>query len=85
MKRKRKMASLKTKKKYRVMLVLLLFIVLIIFAVFLIIALKEKKESHNDYNVILIDIDSLRADHLGCYWYEKNTSPAIDKLSKDSA
>ena len=37
-----------------------------------------------DCNVILISIDTLRADHLGCYGYEKNTTPNIDELSKDS-
>ena len=34
-------------------------------------------------NVILISIDSLRADHLGCYGYERDTSPAIDALARD--
>ncbi len=33
-------------------------------------------------NVILISIDSLRADHLGCYGYGPDTSPAIDALAK---
>lgn len=33
---------------------------------------------------ILIDIDSLRPDHLGCYGYNKATSPEIDSLSEDS-
>lgn len=32
-------------------------------------------------NVILIIIDTLRADHLGCYGYERNTSPHIDSLA----
>jgi arylsulfatase A-like enzyme len=32
-------------------------------------------------NVVLISIDSLRADHLGCYGYERDTSPAIDELA----
>lgn len=32
--------------------------------------------------VIYIDIDTLRADHLGCYGYHRNTSPNIDKLAK---
>jgi arylsulfatase A-like enzyme len=36
-------------------------------------------------NVILISIDTLRADHLGCYGYEKDTSPNIDELASDSA
>jgi arylsulfatase A-like enzyme len=35
-------------------------------------------------NIILISIDTLRADHLGCYGYSKNTTPNIDKFSRDS-
>ena len=34
-------------------------------------------------NVILISIDTLRADHLGCYGYERETSPHIDALAAD--
>lgn len=33
-------------------------------------------------NIIIFLIDTLRADHLGCYGYPKNTSPNIDKLAK---
>ena len=36
-------------------------------------------------NVILITIDALRPDHLGCYGYKRNTSPNIDKLAKGGA
>ena len=32
-------------------------------------------------NIILITIDSLRYDHLGCYGYHRNTSPNIDALA----
>jgi len=32
-------------------------------------------------NAILISIDTLRADRLGCYGYERDTSPAIDRLA----
>jgi arylsulfatase A-like enzyme len=35
-----------------------------------------------DYNLIIINIDSLRADHLGCYGYHRKTSPFIDRLAK---
>ncbi len=35
------------------------------------------------YNVILISVDSLRADHLSCYGYFRNTSPNIDKLANE--
>jgi arylsulfatase len=32
--------------------------------------------------IILILIDTLRADHLGCYGYKRNTSPNIDEFAK---
>jgi len=34
-------------------------------------------------NVLLISLDALRADHLGCYGYHRQTSPNIDKLAKN--
>ncbi len=36
-----------------------------------------------ELNIILITIDSLRYDHLGCYGYKHDISPAIDKLAQD--
>jgi tetratricopeptide (TPR) repeat protein len=32
-------------------------------------------------NIILVTIDTLRADHLGCYGYKQNTSPNIDRIA----
>ena len=32
-------------------------------------------------NVVLIAVDTLRADHLSCYGFEHLTSPHIDKLA----
>ncbi len=34
-------------------------------------------------NIVLISVDALRADHLGCYGYKRQTSPAIDALSRE--
>jgi arylsulfatase A-like enzyme len=34
-------------------------------------------------NVVLVTIDSLRADHLSGYGYDRNTSPVIDSLATD--
>lgn len=36
-------------------------------------------------NVLLISIDTLRPDHLGCYGYRRNTSPNIDELAEAGA
>jgi|GEM_PF-1802020 len=35
-------------------------------------------------NVIFITIDTLRADHLSCYGYGRNTSPNLDDFSRES-
>ena len=34
-------------------------------------------------NVLLFVIDTLRADHLGCYGYFRNTSPNMDQLADE--
>ena len=34
--------------------------------------------------VIQFDIDTLRADHLGCYGYGRETSPVIDEISQEA-
>lgn len=33
--------------------------------------------------VLMFDIDTLRSDHLGCYGYGRNTSPAIDSVAAE--
>jgi arylsulfatase A-like enzyme len=39
-------------------------------------------EDSRGTNVLLISVDTLRADHLGCYGYERPTSPTIDRLAR---
>ena len=39
--------------------------------------------SRRPANVVLITIDTLRADHLGAYGYARDTSPALDALAHD--
>ena len=35
-------------------------------------------------NVLLVSVDTLRADHLSCYGYARQTSPNIDSLAAES-
>ena len=35
------------------------------------------------YNVLLITLDTTRADHLGCYGYERARTPNLDRLARE--
>ena len=43
---------------------------------------RASAASGNGHNVVLVTIDTLRADHLGAYGYERPTSPRIDALGR---
>ncbi len=45
-------------------------------------SLRLGAESKPD--IVLITIDTLRADHLGCYGYKQNTSPHLDAFAKEA-
>ena len=40
--------------------------------------------SFENPKIILISLDTLRADHLGCYGYDRETSPNLDTLAQES-
>ena len=47
--------------------------------------LREKNISLKGIrHILLISIDTLRADHMGCYGYSRNTTPNIDNLARES-
>lgn len=46
-------------------------------------ATGSPSSSHVKPDIILISIDSLRADHVGCYGYERDTTPTIDRLARE--
>jgi arylsulfatase A-like enzyme len=46
---------------------------------------RDREESlRGSYNLMLVTLDTLRADHLGAYGYFRNTSPVIDALADES-
>ena len=46
--------------------------------------LSNKKEDQEKMNVVFILIDTLRADHVGAYGYERNTTPNIDSFADEN-
>src|SRR5262249_50751043 len=48
-------------------------------------AAVQRPTTHLKPNVVLITIDTLRPDHLGCYGYKAIQTPNIDKLASESA
>jgi len=82
-----KMAKFELKFQQRIVL----FVGLVIFFLFFQIGIIEGSENPSSfskpyeiYNIILVFIDTLRADHLNCYGYGRKTSPNIDKLAEES-
>ena len=63
------------------MILLILISSLILFVIFL--PSVGKRES-KDYNIIIISATNIGANHLGTYGYERDTSPNIDALAKES-
>ncbi|MCK5115700.1 MAG: sulfatase [Candidatus Aegiribacteria sp.] len=52
-----------------------------LFALVLTFSCGNTSTAINRPNVILIIIDALRADHLSCYGYHRETSPSLDSLA----
>ena len=46
-------------------------------------ACSEAPAKDRPSNLILVTIDTLRADHLGIYGYERDTSPSLDALARE--
>ncbi len=79
---------METRRFKRACLSCSLRIVLIIIILFLAQGCKTthkvpKSTSKTNLNIILISVDTLRPDHLGCYGYKRNTSPNVDNFAKE--
>jgi len=61
----------------------LIIVTIMILAIGLILCFQLKPKIMNRPNIVLIILDCLRADHLGCYGYERDTSPNIDALAEN--
>ncbi len=66
-----------TAKRYKIIIITTVFVGLSIVLTLL------KYIKNRPPNVLLITVDALRADHLGCYGYKRDTSPNIDILANE--
>src|SRR5450759_358204 len=46
---------------------------------------RTKRSPLRPPNIVLIGIDSLRADHMGCYGYPRQTTPHLDRFAAQGA
>jgi arylsulfatase A-like enzyme len=44
---------------------------------------RPRTGTADDFNILLVVIDACRADKVGTYGFERNTTPALDALAKD--
>lgn len=62
--------------------VVVLFVATLAMGIGIVAIVKRGNANAREPNVIVICVDSLRADHLGCYGYRRRTSPRIDALAE---
>jgi len=55
-----------------------------LFVLAIVLSLLASCRKTEPSGLILISIDTLRFDHLGCYGYARETSPEIDRFSQDA-
>ncbi len=58
-------------------------LILVVSAMFLSSCGREP-EAGKKFNIVILAVDTLRADHLGCYGYPHPASPRIDEFAKKS-
>lgn len=75
--------KLLTRQRINVIKRIVYILVLALAVSSVVVAIKNKLYFPKGPNVLLIGIDTLRADHLSCYMYTRETSPAIDNLARE--
>jgi len=76
------MTNYPSKKLTLALLVLVLVLVLFVVGGWWLLG-RSTPDPHNIRNVVLISIDTCRADYLSCYGYPRKTTPNIDQIAAE--
>jgi len=60
------------------------YLILVLPTFFLMLTSIRYHNPSDKPDIIVITLDTVRADHLGCYGYERNTSPALDEFASEN-
>jgi arylsulfatase A-like enzyme/Tfp pilus assembly protein PilF len=71
----------KRQKRFILYLVPLFFILILVVVFFFFLKTKDKVKKDSDLNVLLVTLDTTRADRIGCYGYAKAKTPNLDFLA----
>ncbi len=71
----------KKPKKILIYLSPLLFLLMVVILLFLFFTPKKSVKRNSLLNVLLVTLDTTRADRIGCYGYEKAKTPNLDSLA----
>ncbi len=64
-------------------IVILIILIIILLSVGWFFVNSKILSTNKIHNIILISVDTCRADFLGCYGYPRNTTPNIDAIAKE--
>ncbi|MGA1823750.1 MAG: tetratricopeptide repeat protein [bacterium] len=62
---------------------LIMWVALLLEGVWICQAKADQNRAPKSCNLVIVTIDTLRADHLGCYGYKDIETPAIDRLANE--
>ena len=78
------MVAVRKRQKKFILYLVPLFIILILVAVlFFFLKTKDKVKKDSNLNILLVTLDTTRADRIGCYGYAKARTPNLDFLASN--
>ena len=71
-------------KRFRFLSLVMFLTVAVLGVVFLLYATIWSKNAADKPNILIISLCSIRPDHMGCYGYQRRTTPNFDDLAAES-